>query len=100
MRCSSLDTGRAGCRGRGGAGRLRIEGASRRRDGAHERTAGLPGPPGGVRSGSRTGGVAAGLRRLRAEQCGTDHGLGPGAAEFVCEEPARFVRYDFDLMRG
>ena len=41
---------------------------------------------------------AAGLRRLRAEQCGVDHGLGSGAAEFVCEEPARFVRYDFDLM--
>ena len=43
---------------------------------------------------------AAGLRRLRAERCGTDHNPGPGAAEFVCEEPVRFVRYDFDLMRG
>ena len=41
---------------------------------------------------------AAGLRRLRTEQCGTDRGRGPGAAEFVCEEPVRFVRYDFDLM--
>ena len=41
---------------------------------------------------------AAGLRRLRAEQCGADHGRGDIAAEFVCEEPVRFVRYDFDLM--
>ena len=41
---------------------------------------------------------AAGLRRLRAEDCGTEDRPGPGADEFVCEEPTRFVRYDFDLM--
>lgn len=41
---------------------------------------------------------AAGLRRLRAEQCGTYQGRGAVATKFVCEDPVRFVRYDFDLM--
>ena len=41
---------------------------------------------------------AAGLRRLRLEECGTEDSPGPGADRFVCVEPVRFVRYDFDLM--
>ena len=85
-----------------GAGGLRIEGASCGRDAARERDrracwarpeAARRGPGAGLEV------WAAGLRRLRAEECGTEGpSRAPGASEFVCEEPTRFLRYDFDLM--
>ena len=98
MRCSSLDTAAlvvavgatlAGCASRGPRA-AEMEHMRERR--ACQVRPEACGPEAGLEA------WAAGLRRLRAEQCGTDHGLGPGAAEFVCEEPAWFVRYDFDLM--
>ena len=98
MRCSSLDTAAlvvavgatlAGCASRGPRA-AEMEHVRERR--ACQVRPEACGPEAGLEA------WAAGLRRLRAEQCGTGHGLGPGAAEFVCEEPARFVRYDFDLM--
>jgi len=98
MRCSSLDTAAlvvavgatlAGCASRGPRA-AEMEHVRERR--ACQVRPEACGPEAGLEA------WAAGLRRLRVEQCGTDHALGPGAVEFVCEEPVRFVRYDFDLM--
>ena len=43
---------------------------------------------------------AAGLRRLRAEQCGTDHGLGPGGVRLRGARPARALRLRPDAVDG
>ena len=98
MRCSSLDTAAlvvavgatlAGCASRGPRA-AEMEHVRERR--ACQVRPEACGPEAGLEA------WAAGLRRLRAEQCATDHDPGPVAAEFVCEEPVRFVRYDFELM--